>query len=391
MTNRHIAARMGRLVQSDIRRLTIECDKVGGINLGQGICDLPTPPLVAQGAIEAIQNRNATYTHARGLPELRRKLSDKLQAFNGVRYDAESELCITVGSSGAFAAAVFATLDPGDEVVLIEPFYGYHLNTLLLAGVVPKYARIDLATMSLDRATLEQAITPRTKGIVVCTPSNPSGMVFGRDDLAWIGELAVKHDLLLYTDEIYEYILYDGRAHISAASMPGLRERTLTIGGYSKTFSITGWRIGYLAAPAEYLQRAAVCSDLLYVCAPHPLQRGVLRGLDSPPEYYTDMRDQYQRVRDLTCDALAAAGFKVYAPQGSYYVMADFTALGWPDDQTAAAELLKQAKIAAIPGGAFYEPASGRGRHLLRFCFAKELPVIEEACRRLRLLAAGRA
>lgn len=384
--NRHIAARMGALVQSDIRRLTIECDKVGGINLGQGICDLPTPPLVAQGAIEAIHNRNAIYTHARGLIDLRRKLSEKLHAFNGVKYDPENELCITVGSSGAFAASVFATLDPGDEVVLIEPFYGYHLNTLLLAGIKPRYGRIDLATMTLDRASVEQAITPRTKGLVVCTPSNPSGMVFGRQELQWLGELAVKHDLLLYTDEIYEYILYDGRKHLSAASLPGLRERTLTIGGYSKTFSITGWRIGYLAGPAEILARAAVCSDLLYVCAPHPLQRGVLKGMDSPPEYYTQMCAQYEQVRNLTCDALEAAKFTVYRPQGSYYVMADFSALGWPDDQTASTELLKSAKIAAIPGGAFYEPASGRGRKLLRFCFAKELPVIQEACRRLRAL-----
>lgn len=384
--NRHIAARMGALVQSDIRRLTIECDKVGGINLGQGICDLPTPPLVAEGAIEAIRNRNAIYTHARGLPDLRKRLSEKLHAFNGVRYDPESELCVTVGSSGAFASAVFATLDPGDEVVLMEPFYGYHLNTLLLAGIKPRYGRIDLATMTLDRASIEQAITPRTKGLVVCTPSNPSGMVFGRDDLQYLGELAVKHDLLLYTDEIYEYILYDGRKHLSAASLPGLRERTVTIGGYSKTFSITGWRIGYLAAPAEILAKAAICSDLLYVCAPHPLQRGVLKGLDSPPEYYEHMRAEYEKVRDLTCEALQAAKFTVYRPQGSYYVMADFSALGWPDDQTASAELLKRARIAAIPGGAFFEPTSGRGRKLLRFCFAKELPVIEEACRRLRAL-----
>ncbi|MCL4730786.1 MAG: aminotransferase class I/II-fold pyridoxal phosphate-dependent enzyme, partial [Planctomycetes bacterium] len=306
--------------------------------------------------------------------------------FNGVNYDPETELCVTVGSSGAFASAVFATLDPGDEVVLIEPFYGYHLNTLLLAGIRPRYARMSLKTMTLDRASIEQAISLRTKGIVVCTPGNPSGMVYGRDDLAWLGELAAHHDLLLYTDEIYEYIVYDGRAHISAASLPGLRERTVTIGGYSKTFSITGWRIGYLAAPADILARAAVCSDLLYVCAPHPLQRGVLAGLSSPPEYYAQMCRDYQKARDSICDALEAARFAVYRPQGSYYVIADFSALGWPDDQTASAELLKRARIAAIPGGAFYEPGSGRGRNQLRFCFAKEPDVLAEACRRLRAL-----
>lgn len=377
---------MAGLVQSDIRRMTIECDRVGGINLGQGICDMPTPPLVARGAIEAIEQRAATYTHARGLPELRRKLAAKLRDYNGIAVDPETELCITVGSTGAFASALFATMDPGDEVVLIEPFYGYHLNTLLLAGIVPRFARIDLATMTLDRSSVQAAISPRAKAIVLCTPGNPSGMVFSRDDLQWLGDLAARHDLLLLADEIYEYIVYGGRRHVSAAGLPGLADRVLTIGGYSKTFSITGWRIGYLAGPAEILQRAAVCSDLLYVCAPHPLQRGVLAGMDSAPAYYTAMTAEYERARDSICKALEAAGFAVYWPQGSYYVMADFSSRDWADDQAAATALLARAKIAAIPGGAFYEPGSGRGRKLLRFCFAKEQPVIEEACRRLAAL-----
>jgi len=386
MTTRHIATRMQALVQSDIRRMTIECDRVGGINLGQGICDMPTPPLVAQGAIAAITNRQATYTHARGLPELRAKLASKLRDFNGVNYDPESELCITVGSTGAFASALFATMNPGDEVVLMEPFYGYHLNTLLLAGLTPRYARMDLAGMTLDRSSVEAAINGRTKAIVLCTPGNPSGMVFSRQDLQWLGDLATRHDLLVIADEIYEYIVYGGRKHVSVASLPGLRDRVLTIGGYSKTFSITGWRIGYLAGPADILQRAAVCSDLLYVCAPHPLQRGVLAGMDSPATYYEGMRSEYERARDMICTALEAAGFGVYWPQGSYYVMADFSRLGWANDQAAASTLLAQAKIAAIAGGAFYEPGSGRGSRLLRFCFAKELPVIEQACARLRAL-----
>ena len=386
MTTRHIATRMQALVQSDIRRMTIECDRVGGINLGQGICDMPTPPLVAQGAIAAITNRQATYTHARGLPELRAKLASKLRDFNGVNYDPESELCITVGSTGAFASALFATMNPGDEVVLMEPFYGYHLNTLLLAGLTPRYARMDLAGMTLDRSSVEAAINGRTKAIVLCTPGNPSGMVFSRQDLQWLGDLATRHDLLVIADEIYEYIVYGGRKHVSVASLPGLRDRVLTIGGYSKTFSITGWRIGYLAGPAEILQRAAVCSDLLYVCAPHPLQRGVLKGFDAPASYYEDMRKQYERDRDLICGSLEKGGFRAYRPQGSYYVMADFSRLGWANDQAAATTLLAQAKIAAIAGGAFYEPGSGRGSKLLRFCFAKELPVIEQACARLRAL-----
>lgn len=378
-----IAQRMNSLVQSDIRRLTIECDRVGGINLGQGICDLPTHPLVKQGAIEAIESGKAIYTHARGLIELRQAISRKLDSFNGLRYDPETELCVTVGSSGAFASAVFATLNPGDEVILLEPFYGYHLNTLLLAGITPRYARINLETQALDRSSVEAALSPLTRAIVVCTPSNPGGMVVGADDVAWLAALAQSRDLLVFSDEIYEYITYDGRKHASLAAQPGLKERTLLLGGYSKTFSITGWRIGYLAGPADIMEKAVVASDLLYICAPHPLQRGVLKGLNAGPEYYEGIRREYEVGRSMICDALEAGGFKPFRPHGSYYVMADYTAHGWADDKTASAELLKRAKIAAIPGSAFYEPGSGRGRNLLRFCYAKEHPVLAEACKRL--------
>ncbi len=386
MAERFAASRMQGLVQSDIRRLTIECDKVGGINLGQGICDLPTHPLVAQGAIDAIKEGKATYTHAMGLIELRRRIAEKLQRLNNLKYSPDTEVCVTVGSSGAFASAMFATLDPGSEAILIEPYYGYHLNTLLLAGIVPRFARIDLATMKLDRASVEAAISPKTRALVLCTPSNPSGMVFNEADIKWLGALAEKHDLLIFSDEIYEYIVYDDHRHISIASVGNLRERTLTIGGLSKTFSITGWRIGYLAAPENIIKRAAVVSDLLYICAPHPLQRGVLKGFDAPASYYEDMRKQYERDRDLICSSLEKGGFRANRPQGSYYVMADFSKLGWPDDQTASRELLARAKIAAIPGGAFYEPGSGRGKHLLRFCYAKPADALGEACKRLAAL-----
>lgn len=386
MAERFVAARMQGLVQSDIRRLTIECEKVGGINLGQGICDLPTHPLVAQGAIDAIKDGKATYTHAMGLIELRRKIAEKLQRLNNLKYSPDTEVCVTVGSSGAFASAMFATLDPGSEAILIEPYYGYHLNNLLLAGVVPRFARMDLATMKLDRASIEAAISSKSRALILCTPGNPAGLVLSEADIKWLGELAEKHDLLIFSDEIYEYIVYDQHRHISIASVGNLRERTLTIGGLSKTFSITGWRIGYLAAPENIIKRAAVVSDLLYICAPHPLQRGVLKGFDAPASYYEDMRKQYERDRDLICGSLEQGGFKAYRPQGSYYVMADFSKLGWADDQTASRELLARAKIAAIRGGAFYEPGSGRGKHLLRFCYAKPADALAEACKRLAAL-----
>jgi aminotransferase len=383
-----LSKRMAGLVQSDIRRLTIECDKVGGINLGQGICDLPTHPLVKQGAIDAIEANQAIYTHARGLPALRARIAEKLRDFNGLDYDPESEVCVTVGSSGAFACSVLATLDPGDEVVLIEPFYGYHLNTLIMAGITPRYAHLDLATMTLNPESIRQQVNDRTRAIVICSPCNPGGVVLSRDDLEYLSTLASIHDLLVFSDEIYEYITYDGHRHTSAATVDGLRERTMVIGGYSKTFSITGWRIGYLAAPPDILEKAAVASDLLYICAPHPLQLGVLNGLNAPDSYYEEMQQHYAQGRDMICSALEQGGFRVYRPQGSYYVMADFSAHGWADDQQAATELLRRTKVAAIPGSAFYEPGSGRGQKLLRFCYAKELPELQEACNRLAELKA---
>ncbi|MDC1142566.1 pyridoxal phosphate-dependent aminotransferase [Planctomycetota bacterium] len=380
------ATRMDQLVQSDIRRLTVECNKVGGFNLGQGICDLPTHPLVKQGAIDAIKNDAAIYTHARGLPELRSALARKLADHNKIDINPKTELCVTVGSSGAFSASVFATLNPGDEVILIEPFYGYHLNTLLMAGITPRFAQIDTATMELDTSSLESLINEKTRGIVVCTPGNPSGKVFTRQELTHIGELAIKHDLLIYSDEIYEYITYDGHEHVSPASLAGLKNNVITLGGYSKTFSITGWRIGYVAAPADIMDKIAVASDLLAVCAPHPLQRGVLEGLRADPAYYESMRLDYEKGRDMICDALESVKFKPVRPQGSYYVLADFSDIGWSNDQEAARELLARTKVAAIPGGAFFEPESGRGSKLLRFCYAKELPVLEQACNAIRTL-----
>lgn len=199
--------------------------------------------------------------------------------------------------------------------------------------------------------------------------------------------MASKHDLLIFSDEIYEYITYDGREHISPASLPALKERVIMLGGYSKTFSITGWRIGYVAAPADIMDKIAVASDLLVVCAPHPLQRGVLEGLKADARYYQEMREEYETGRDMICSALESVSFKPIRPQGSYYVLADFTAIGWQNDQEAAQELLSRTKVAAIPGGAFFEPGSGRGSKLLRFCYAKELPVLEEACKALRTLS----
>ena len=379
-----IAKRLSALSQSDIRRMTRECERVGGINLGQGICDLPTPELVREGAIRAIRENKSTYSFAEGTRELREAIARKLLRDNGLQADPASEICVTVGASGAYSCAIHALLDPGDGILLFEPYYGYHLNAAIVAGLSPQFVTLRAPEFALDEAALEAALTPSTRAMVICTPGNPSGKMFSRAELAVLARVAVKHDLLVITDEIYEYIRYDGRAHLSPASIPGLRERTVTIMGLSKTFSITGWRLGYAVAPPEWTRAITLVNDLDYVCAPTPLQLGAAAGFDAPRSYFDELQSGYQRKRDLICEALAAARLSPIVPQGAYYVLADCGILGQPTARGAALQLLEKTGVASIPGSAFYRGAAGE--QLLRFCFAKDDAVLEEACRRLRAL-----
>src|SRR3954469_24260879 len=322
-----IARRLQDLAQSDIRRMTRECERVHGINLGQGICDLPTPPLVREGAIAAIRENRSTYSFAEGARELRDAIARKLEAVNGLRADPATEICVTVGASGAYAAAIHALLDPGDGILLFEPYYGYHLNAALVSGLVPQFLTLSPPDFTLREDALEAAITAQTRAVVLCTPSNPSGKMFSREDLSALARVATKHDLLVITDEIYEYIRYDGRAHVSPASVGGLRDRTVSIMGLSKTFSITGWRLGYSFAPAELTRAITLVNDLYYVCAPTPLQLGAAAGFEAPRAYFDELQSGYQRKRDAICSALAAAGLAPIVPQGAYYVLADCSRL----------------------------------------------------------------
>ncbi|HET9753213.1 MAG TPA: pyridoxal phosphate-dependent aminotransferase, partial [Myxococcales bacterium] len=365
-------------------RMTRECERVGGINLGQGICDLPTPPLVRDGAIRAIRENRSTYSFAEGTLELRKAIAEKLGRDNGLKADAASEICVTVGASGAYAAAINALLDPGDGILFFEPYYGYHLNAALVSGLVPQFVTLSPPDFTLREEALEAAITGATRAVVVCTPSNPSGKMFSREDLSALARVAKKHDLLVITDEIYEYIRYDGRPHLSPATVGGLRDRTVSIMGLSKTFSITGWRLGYAVAPAGLTRAITLVNDLYYVCAPTPLQLGAAAGFAAPRSYFDELQSGYQRKRDAICSALSAAGLPPIVPQGAYYVLADCSRLGLPTSRDAAMHLLETARVASVPGSAFYRGAEGE--KLLRFCFAKDDEVLDEACRRLRAL-----
>ncbi len=382
-----ISTRLDGLVQSDIRRMSRECERVGGINLGQGICDLPTIPELVEGATEAIASSKATYSKFEGIDPLRERIARKIERFNGFRVDPAREIIVTVGSTGGFAAAAMATLNPGDEVILFEPYYGYHLNTLKVLGAVAKFVPLQLPDWSIDFDQLRRAFGPKTKGVVICTPSNPCGKVFTREELQTIGALCREFGAWAFTDEIYEYIVYDGRRHLSMAAVDECRDVTITISGFSKTFSITGWRIGYVAADAKVAQPIGLVNDLFYVCAPTPLQWGVARALEIGEEYYRNLASDYQKKRDMLAAALEEGGFKPLVPQGAYYMLAEI-----PDEfrnaAEAAAALIETARVASVPGPSFY--ASGRGDRLVRFCFAKDFDALEEACRRIRSSGAPR-
>ncbi len=373
---------MADLAQSDIRRMTLECERVGGINLGQGICDLPTIPELKAGLAEAVEADRATYSRYDGIDALREAIARRCRNKNGVDYDPEGEIVVTVGSTGAFAMALTALLDPGDEVLLPEPFYGYHWNTVLAAGGVPRPVPLGEPGFAVDADALEQAITPRTRALVVCSPANPTGKVWSESELDAAVALLHRHGLWAITDEIYEDILYDGRRHLSLAARPGGRERTVTVSGFSKTFSITGWRIGFAAAPAGMGRAIGVLNDLYYVCAATPLQHAVAHALAVvPASYYTNLSRDYAAKRNrlvATCERL---GWSPRIPGGAYYLMAEPRGLGARTAREASDAILDRARVASVPGSAFYR--DGGGEHLVRFCFAKTGADLAEACRRL--------
>jgi aminotransferase len=378
--NQHLA----EMQQSYIRRMTRECQRVGGINLGQGVCDLPTPPPILQATSEAILADHSIYSSFEGKAELREQIARKLATYNGLTVDPDRELVVTVGSAGAFVCTCQALLNPGDEVVVFEPFYGYHVNGLRGMGLVPAFVPLAAPNWALDADLLAQAITPRTRAIIVNTPANPSGKVFSGVELAAIRDLCTAHDLLVITDEIYEYIVYE-QPHISPATVPGLRERTVTLSGFSKTFSITGWRLGYACARPELAERIGLVNDLFYICAPTPLQHGLAIGMAQlGTECYRELAADYRAKRDEFCAVLAEIGLTPHIPAGAYYVLADVTCLGQPDAIAAAMHILETVGVASVPGSSFFSGPQGEG--LVRFCYAKDWPVLREACTRLRQL-----
>ena len=383
-----LAERTNELKQSNIRAITLLLQGRDGINLGQGICDMPTPDPIKRGAHAAIDSDQSIYSHYGGIIELRKALMTKSLQYNKIPVSAPDEIMVTVGSTGAFVAAMITLLNPGDEVIVFEPYYGYHANLLSVMGAKQKFVSTVGPDWGIDFDYVESLITPRTKAILVNTPGNPSGKVWSREELTRVAGLLEKHDLFAITDEIYEYMLYDGREHISLASIPGAFDRTITLSGFSKTYNMTGWRLGYAVGPEAIISKMGLLSDLIYICAPTPLQHGVAEAFYMNDSFFTEMGEAYARKRELMCTTLEEIGFLVPWPQGSYYVLADFSPLrsrfdGFEDDMAASTTLVERAGIGTVAGRSFFDKDED-GSSCLRFCFAKEYPVLEEACRRLR-------
>jgi len=374
-----LTARTSRITQAEIRAMSIECERIGGINLAQGVCDTEIPNPVRRGAQRAIDAGLNSYTRYDGLFALREAIARKVFEFNRIQLDPATDIIVSAGSTGAFYCTCLALLDSGDEVILFEPFYGYHLNTLLAVEAVPRFVKTRPPDWEVDWDEVAATITPRTKALVLNTPANPSGKVFSEREIVQIAELACRHDLFVLTDEIYEHFRYDGKEHLSPATLPGMKDRTITISGLSKTYSITGWRIGYSASRSDWAKAIGHVNDLVYVCAPAPLQMGVAEGLNElDSSFYQALSSEYGRKRDRLCRSLSIAGLTPFVPAGAYYVLADVSKVPGQDSREKAMFLLRHARVASVPGAAFYHDSEGD--NLVRFCFAKKDAELNEAC-----------
>lgn len=298
------------LMQSEIRNMSIECDKMDGINLSQGICDLPLSDILVREVGNAVRAGINQYTRYDGIDELRNAIAKKAMHFNLIDADPSKNINVTCGATGALYSACLALLSPSDEVMLFEPYYGYHEYTLRAADLMPVYVKLSPPDWKFDIHEMERAVTPNTKAIIIGTPANPCGKVFSEEELDILGDFCIQHDLIIFTDEIYEYITYDNLKHVSPGSIGKIKDRTVTISGYSKTFSITGWRIGYSIAKEEYASLIGIASDLVYVCAPAPLQFAVAKAIDGLDDtFYHGLCEKFAVKREKICTALTEVGW----------------------------------------------------------------------------------
>ncbi len=385
-----VSSKAGGFTESVIREMSRLATATGAVNLGQGFPDFPCPPELKAAAVEALHADLNQYAITWGAKPLRDAIAAKTaRTYPGWKVDPETEITVTCGATEGMIAAFLAILDPGDEVIIFEPFYENYGPDAMLTGALARYVTLREPDWSFDPDELRAAVTPRTRGIVVNSPHNPTGKVFDADELETIASLCRDHDLVAFTDDIYEHIVYTGR-HIPLATLDGMRERTVAVNSMSKTYSVTGWRVGWVVAPRPLTAAIRKTHDFLTVGAAAPLQHAAAVALDLPDAYYEALVAGYRERRDALLPALENAGFRVYAPDGAYYVMTDIARVTHEDDTTFARRLVIDPGVAAVPGSSFYsEPALGRTK--LRFAFPKRVATLAAAADRLRRLAAAPA
>jgi aminotransferase len=380
-----LSARAQAIVPSLIRDASRYCQELGALNLAQGLPDFPAPEFMKEAARRAITSDRNQYTDPWGLAELRAALATKYARDNAMTVDPDREVTICCGGTEGLNLALMALLDPGDEVLIFTPFYENYRPNLATVGARPRFVALSAPDYVVDEAVLAEGFagTP-PRAVIINTPTNPTGKVWSRAELDLVARYCERYDAYAIADEIYEYILYDGAEHVSIASLPGMVARTVTVSAFSKTFCVTGWRLGYVVAQTALTEAIRKLHDFLTICAPAPLQHAALAALEAGPEYYRHLRDLYQTKRDLLLPALTRAGFQPLAPAGAYYVWTDARVLGGADAREAAHLLAHRAGIAAVAGDCFLP--EGQANQRLRFCFAKSDRTLEAACRALECL-----
>jgi aminotransferase len=379
------SAKAARFTESVIREMTRLANLHGAVNLSQGFPDFAAPEEVKDAARQAISADVNQYAITWGARSLRQAIAAKFTRLYGVPVDPEREVTVTCGSTEAMIATLLAVLDPGDEVVVLEPFYENYGPDAILSGATPRFVKMRAPDWSIDPDELRKAFSGRTRAIVLNTPNNPTGKVFSRAELELIAGLCQRYDAVAVTDEIYEHILYDGAVHVPMASLPGMASRTVTINGMSKSYSVTGWRVGYVIAPPDLTNAIRKVHDFLTVGAAAPLQEAGALALALPGSYYDELASAYLRRRERLVAILERSGFRVHRPRGAYYIMTEIDGLGWDDDVAFVRHLVEDVGVAAVPGSSFYnDPADGRRQ--VRFAFCKKDATLDEAERRLARL-----
>jgi aspartate/methionine/tyrosine aminotransferase len=380
--------RTWKFTESVIREMTRLAMRHGATNLAQGFPDFPAPAALKQAAADAIAADINQYAITWGAKPFRDAIANKYRRTYGMEFDPEREITVCCGATEGMIASLMATVNPGDEIVLFEPFYENYNPDTQLCGAEARYVKLNAPEWTFDREELRRAFTPRTKAVILNTPNNPTGKVFTREELEYIAGLCQEFDALAITDEIYEHILYDGAVHIPMLSLPGMRERSILVNSMSKTYSVTGWRVGWVLAPPDLTDSIRKVHDFLTVGAAAPLQQAGAMALAWGDDYYQALSSEYAKRRDHIVESLNRAGFRCFVPRGAYYVMTDISGFGFSDDVAFCRHLIENLGLAAVPGSSFYSQAGG-GNQQVRFCFCKKYETLESARQQLLRLKLG--